>query len=98
MGIESSALPPIADQIGLQSSTIPFENKAVLDLSPMQSDVGILKLSESGDGGEDGGSSGVRNGEDVDVRMDLSDDLLHLVMFLVFLENHVFICLKFVPA
>ncbi|XP_039124924.1 F-box/LRR-repeat protein 15 isoform X1 [Dioscorea cayenensis subsp. rotundata] len=87
MGIESSALPPIADQIGLQSSTIPFENKAVLDLSPMQSDVGILKLSESGDGGEDGGSSGVRNGEDVDVRMDLSDDLLHLVFSFLGLKD-----------
>ncbi|KAJ0988468.1 hypothetical protein J5N97_006824 [Dioscorea zingiberensis] len=87
LGIESSALLPIDDQIGLQSSGIPFDDEITLGLCPMQSEIGIRKLSESDNGGEGGGNSGGRNVEDVEARMDLSDDLLHLVFSFLGLKD-----------
>ncbi|XP_058079504.1 F-box/LRR-repeat protein 15-like isoform X3 [Magnolia sinica] len=68
-----------------QGSSVPSENEMVLNLSSVSNDVGGRNPTDA-NGGEDddGDGSNISKIEDLEVRMDLTDDLLHMVFsFLV---------------
>ncbi|XP_072990666.1 F-box/LRR-repeat protein 15 [Typha latifolia] len=78
-GAEASALLN-AGEHNAQSSSVLSENEMAYYLSLFSNDGYDKKPRDATDGGgADGNSSGSRNVEDIEIRMDLSDDLLHLI-------------------
>ncbi|KAF8406789.1 hypothetical protein HHK36_005910 [Tetracentron sinense] len=85
-GADTSSSPSDGDHITSQLSSVSFENEMILYLTSTHNDGGNGKSMDFNNGNDgDGDGCGISKMEDLEIRMDLTDDLLHMV--LSFLDN-----------
>ena len=78
-GTESSAPPASRDQIGSQASLLPSNSASSRRYRDHDDGGSKISMNSNDGGGDDGNKPSASNAEDIDIRMDLTEDLLHLV-------------------